>query len=157
MTITGMKLEVRNCKRAVFRHAVLGAMVAIAGLAGFMANALANDFAGLADPTQPMHGAAAATGAQRPTGSALQSTFISASQRRAVISGRTYAVGEKYGGGIITDIQPYEVVLKKADRETRLRLLPKLAKETSVVKVPANSQEKWHRDVPSMDQRTEGR
>ncbi len=71
----------------------------------------------------------------------LQSTFISASQRRAVISGKSYTVGDKFGGGTITDIQPYEVVLKKADRETRLRLLPKLAKETYVVKVPVGSQE----------------
>jgi hypothetical protein len=71
----------------------------------------------------------------------LQSTFISTSQRRAVISGKTYTVGDKFGGGVIADIQPYEVVLKQAGRETRLRLLPKLVKETYVVKVPANSQE----------------
>jgi hypothetical protein len=81
------------------------------------------------------------TSTQRPTGSALQSTFVSASQRRAVINGRTYRVGDKFGGGMITDIQPYEVVVKQAKRETRLRLLPKLAKETHLIKVPANSQE----------------
>lgn len=138
--MAGMKLDT-SCNRAVFRHAVLGAVAAIAGLIGLMANALADNFAGLADPTQPLYGTAVATGAQRVTGSALQSTFVSASQRRAVISGRTYKVGDKYDGGTITDIQPYEVVLKKADRETRLRLLPKLAKETVVVKVPAGSQE----------------
>jgi hypothetical protein len=58
-----------------------------------------------------------------------------------VINGRTYKVGDKYGGGTITDIQPYEVVVKKTNNETRLRLLPKLAKETYVVKVPANRRE----------------
>jgi hypothetical protein len=58
-----------------------------------------------------------------------------------VINGRTYKVGDKYGGGTITDIQPYEVVVKQTNRETRLRLLPKLAKETYVVKVPASSRE----------------
>ncbi|HEU5337805.1 MAG TPA: hypothetical protein VFU39_00830, partial [Sulfuricaulis sp.] len=61
--------------------------------------------------------------------------------RRAVISGKSYVVGDKFGGGTIIDIQSYEVVLKKADRETRMRLLPKLAKETQMVKVPANSHE----------------
>jgi hypothetical protein len=119
---------------------VLRVVVAVLGLAGIATSSLADDFAGLADPTQPLYGAAAG-GAQRPTGSALQSTFISASQRRAVINGRTYKVGDKYGGGTISDIQPFEVVVKKTDRETRLRLLPKLAKETYVVKVPASSRE----------------
>jgi hypothetical protein len=85
--------------------------------------------------------ATGAGAAGRSTGSALQSTFVSASQRRAVINGRTYKVGDKYGGGTITDIQPYEVVVKQANRETRLRLSPKLAKETHVVKVPVSSQE----------------
>jgi hypothetical protein len=119
---------------------VLRVVAAVLGLAGIATSSLADDLAGLADPTQPLYGAATG-GAQRPVGSALQSTFISASQRRAVINGRTYKVGDKYGGGTITDIQPFEVVVKKTDRETRLRLLPKLAKETYVVKVPAGSRE----------------
>ncbi|GAB4512075.1 MAG: hypothetical protein Tsb0026_15740 [Sulfuricaulis sp.] len=151
-----MKLDIRISKRAGIYRAVLQTLaepaallatlarlvVLVAGMAGVISGARADDFAGLADPTQPVYGVAAATGAvAKPTGPALQSTFISASQRRAVISGRSYKVGDKFGGGTITDIQPYEVVLKKADRETRLRLLPKLAKETYMVKVPASSQE----------------
>lgn len=105
-----------------------------------MSAASANDnFAGLMDPTQPLFGAAAA--AQRPAGSGLQSTFISAGQRRAVINGRTYRTGDKFSGGVITDIQPYEVVLKQAGRETRLRLLPKLVKGMQRVQAPASSQE----------------
>jgi hypothetical protein len=135
-----MKLDIRNNKEAGILRAVLQAVLVTAGLAGIMTNSLADDFAGLVDPTQPLYGAAAGS-AQRPTGSALQSTFVSASQRRAVINGRTYKVGDKYGGGTITDIQPYEVVVKQTNRETRLRLLPKLAKETYVVKVPASSRE----------------
>jgi hypothetical protein len=138
--MAGMKLDIRNNKEAGILRAVLQAVLVTAGLAGIMTNSLADDFAGLVDPTQPLYGAAAGS-AQRPTGSALQSTFVSASQRRAVINGRTYKVGDKYGGGTITDIQPYEVVVKQANRETRLRLLPKLAKETYVVKVPASSRE----------------
>jgi hypothetical protein len=138
--MVGMKLDTSNGKRT--GSTVLRVVVAVIGLAGIAANSLADDFAGLADPTQPAYGMAAGAGAAaRSTGSALQSTFVSASQRRAVISGRTYKVGDKYGGGIITDIQPYEVVVKKTNNETRLRLLPKLAKETYMVKVPANRRE----------------
>lgn len=141
MTVmAGMKLDTGNDRQTGIRDIVLSAVIVMASLTGFMANALADDFADLTDPTQPLHGAAVA-GAQRPPGSALQSTFVSASQRRAVINGRTYKVGDKYGGGMIVDIQPYEVVVKQADRETRMRLLPKLAKEIRMVKVPANSQE----------------
>lgn len=109
--------------------------------AATISTAAADDFAGLVDPTQPMFGAAAAAAAQRSAGSGLQSTFISAGQRRAVINGRTYRTGDKYAGGVITDIQPYEVILKQAGRETRLRLMPKLAKEMHMVQVPVNSQE----------------
>ena len=138
MIVTGMKLDTRNGKR--IGGGVLRVVVAVIGLAGIATNSLADDFAGLADPTQPLHDAAV-TSTQRPTGSALQSTFVSASQRRAVINGRTYRIGDKFGGGMITDIQPYEVVVKQANRETRLRLLPKLAKETRMIKAPANSRE----------------
>lgn len=96
--------------------------------------------AGLVDPTRPSYGGVSAAD-ERPAGSGLQSTYVSASRRRAVIGGRTYSVGDKFGGAVIADIQPYEVILKQAGRETRLRLLPKMAKEITVVKVPANSQE----------------
>src|SRR3989344_40013 len=144
-----MKLDIRNSTRAGVYCSVLRMVVVLAGLAGIVPGSLADDFSGLADPTQPAYGAAAGRGAvAKPTGPALQSTFISASQRRAVISGRSYTVGDKFGGGTITDIQPYEVVLKQAGRESRLRLLPRLAKETYMVKVPAYSQEKWHRGEP---------
>lgn len=138
--MAGMKLDRGIGRENGVRGAVLRIAVAVLGLAGIAANGLADDLAGLADPTQPLYGAAAGS-AHRPAGSALQSTFVSASQRRAVINGRTYRVGDKYGGGVITDIQPYEVVLKHSTRETRLRLLPKLAKETYMVKVPADSRE----------------
>lgn len=138
--MAGMKLDTRNGKRT--GSAVLRVVVAVMGLAGTATNSLADDFAGLADPTQPAYSMATGAGtATKSTGSALQSTFVSASQRRAVINGRTYKVGDKYGGGTIMDIQPYEVVIKKTNNETRLRLLPKLAKETYVVKVPASSRE----------------
>ncbi len=137
-----MKLDIGINRKTGIRGTITRTVVAVISLAGIMMDGLADDFAGLADPTRPVYSMeSGAPAAARPTGPILQSTFISASQRRAVISGKSYAVGDKFGGGTITDIQPYEVVLKKADRETRLRLLPKLAKETQVVKVPVGSQE----------------
>lgn len=135
--VTGMKLDIRMSKgTGMGRHVLL----MVTALAGMVSGAAADEFAGLADPTQPAYGAAASVAA-RPRGPVLQSTFITASQRRAVIGGRSYAVGDKFGGGTITEIQPYEVVTKTANRETRLRLLPKLAKETHVVKAPARGLE----------------
>lgn len=109
---------------------------------GVVAVTQANDgLSGLPDPTRPSYVGATAGARAQWTGPVLQSTFISASRRRAVISGRSYKVGDKFGGGVITDIQPYEVVWKQAGRESRLRLLPRLAKESSIVKIPADSQE----------------
>jgi MSHA biogenesis protein MshK len=138
-----MKLDTGNSRKFGIRSVVMRTVVAAVSLAGIMTESLADDFAGLADPTQPAYSMATGAGAAvaRPTGPALQSTFITASQRRAVISGRSYKVGDSYGGGKIADIQPYEVVVKQANRETRLRLLPKLAKQTHMVKVPVGSQE----------------
>lgn len=139
--VAGMKLDARNQRqgiRPVVRQAVamLGLMIVAPG--GVSADVLAN----LPDPTRPAYNFPAAAGAAaRPMGPALQSTFISASQRRAVINGKTYVMGDKYGGGTIIDIQSYEVVLKKANSETRLRLLPKLAKQTHMVKVPTGGEE----------------
>jgi hypothetical protein len=148
MTASGMKLDMRKRMQAGIRDAILRVFVAVSGLAGIATGSMADDFAGLADPTQPAYGMTTGKGAAAaPAGSALQSTFVSASQRRAVINGRTYRVGDKYGGGTITDIQPYEVVVKQANRESRLRLLPKLAKQTHMDRVPANSREGGKNDV----------
>lgn len=141
--VSGTKLDIRTGDRtAAFCHVTCRALVLVAGMAGVVTGSQAEDtLAGLTDPTRPSYvGVSGGAKAVRAS-PMLQSTFISVSQRRAVISGRTYIVGDKFGGGVITEIQPYEVVLKQANRETRLRLLPKLAKETSIVKVPANSQE----------------
>lgn len=139
----GTKLDVCSSKKAGLWVAGCRAAVMVASMAGFIAGSQANDsLAGLVDPTQPPYsGTSGRNAAPKSTGPMLQSTFISTSQRRAVISGKTYKVGDKFGGAVIADIQPYEVVLIQAGRETRLRLLPKLAKEINLVKVPAKSQE----------------
>jgi hypothetical protein len=144
MTVaTGMKLDTKiNGATGRSREALRVAVVLVA-LAGVIPSSPAAGLTGLVDPTRPAFTAAAGTtgAVARPRGPELHSTFISATQRRAMISGKSYVVGDKFGGGTITDIQPYEVVLKKADRETRMRLLPKLTKEMHIVKVPADGQE----------------
>ena len=140
--VPGTKLDIRTSKRGGIGLAARRAVVLVALMAGIVPGSQAEDtVSGLVDPTRPSYvGASAATKTQY-SGPVLQSTFVSASRQRAVISGKTYKVGDKFGGATIADIQPYEVVLKQAGRETRLRLLPKLAKETYVVKIPANSQD----------------
>jgi len=149
--LLGMKIET-NLAAAVAKCRgnqgnflrVLRPLVALIGLWGMVSVSQAESIpAGLADPTQPSFGGGMASRSadRKPTGPVLQSTFVSSSQRRAVISGRPYKVGDKFGGGVITDIQPYEVVVRQADRVTRLRLLPKVVKENYLVKVPANGQE----------------
>lgn len=87
----------------------------------------------LPDPTRPYQpGTAPVTAQEAVTGPELQSTMISPTFRRAVISGRTYKQGDKIDGAVITNIQPYAVTLKRGGRETQLRLLPKLTKEPNV-------------------------
>lgn len=140
--VLGTKLEAAITRRdgGIYLAACRWAFLAI-GMT-MAASAQASDgLSGLPDPTRPSYVRATAGARAQWSGPVLQSTFISVSQRRAVISGRSYHVGDKFSGGIITDIQPYEVLLKQAGRETRLRLLPRLAKETSIVKIPADSQE----------------
>jgi len=99
--------------------------------------------AGLEDPTRPPMVSAGKSGAtmEYHSGPVLQSTFISSSSRRAVISGRSYGVGDKMDNAVIEDIQPYEVVLKQGARETRLRLLPKLAKEVQILQTGTRNEE----------------
>lgn len=85
----------------------------------------------LADPTRPSV-AGEAYETMSFAGPTLQSTVLAAGERRAVISGRSYRVGDRLGASVVAEILPYEVVLRPADGgagETRLRLLPRLAKE----------------------------
>lgn len=92
----------------------------------------ADDLGRLPDPTRPPTAAEAPAPTEAktaPTGPELQSTLVSTAFRRAVISGRSYKLGDRVDGAVLTDIQPYEVTLKRGERETRLRLLPKLVKE----------------------------
>ena len=83
---------------------------------------------GLVDPSRPSSQGAVSTVVHQG-GLVLQSTFVSPSQRVAVISGQRLAVGDRVQGATVTDIQPYQVTLQRAGRDIALRLTPPLAKE----------------------------
>lgn len=139
----GMKIVyIGGMKAAIYFSVWPLTLAVVAGVLLLMSPAWADDsFARLADPTRPSSVSSIPEAVEYSSGPVLQSTLISSGSRRAVIGGRSYNVGEKVGNAVITDIQPYEVVLKQANRETRLRLLPKLAKQPRVLKTRLNSQE----------------
>lgn len=88
---------------------------------------------GLADPTRPQIGVTEVQASPPAgTGPVLQATLVSPGLRRAIISGRSYTIGGRVDGAVIKDIHPFEVVLKQDGQETRLRLMPRLAKEPIV-------------------------
>lgn len=122
--IRGMNIEVIRGMRIGMMY-IAGALVGASAIA-------AEGLAGLADPTRP--GAAPAyveSAAPAAAGPVLQSTLIAPGVKRAMISGKTYTVGEKVGNAVVSDIRPYEVMLNQGGRETRLRLVPPLAKEAT--------------------------
>lgn len=106
------------------RYARLGLAI-LAGLLG--AAAQAGDVGDLPDPTRPQ-GAAPATGGAR---SGVQSILISPQRKLAVVHGQTVTVGDRVGDAVVVDIRPYEVILKRAGRETSLRLVPRLGTHAS--------------------------
>ncbi len=122
MTALGMEIVHRLNMRPA-------AWIVLLGLSASALVAGADDsLSGLADPTRPQWGAPEAETVYTG-GPVLQSTFITRGQRRALISGRTYNVGDRLGNAVVENIQSHEVVLKEGARETRLRLVPKLTKE----------------------------
>jgi len=72
--------------------------------------------ASFADPTSPYSGAVA-----MPT-SGLQSVLISGQRKLAVIDGRRVGVGDRVGQAVVTDIQPYRVLLRRGDQTITLKL-----------------------------------
>ena len=80
------------------------------------------DLSTLPDPTRPA--AAGESVDVRPRG--LTSIRISARERNAVIDGRTVSVGDTVGGGVVQDIRPDEVLIRRGDHVSALRLMPEL-------------------------------
>jgi MSHA biogenesis protein MshK len=110
--------------KATGRYARLSLAI-LAGLLG--AAAQAADIGDLPDPTRPHGAAPAATGA--PSG--VQSILISPQRKLAVVHGRTVTIGDRVGDAVVVDIRPYEVILKRAGRESSLRLVPRLGAHAS--------------------------
>jgi hypothetical protein len=109
----------------------LRGMVAVAGLLAVASAWAADPFAGLPDPTRAY---ADETPAAGPV---LQSTFVSATDRRALVGGRIVRVGDRVGSAEVVAIHAHELVLKEGARETRLRLTPKLAKDPTLAPAAA--------------------
>jgi hypothetical protein len=80
------------------------------------------DLSLLPDPTRP----ATVGEAEGVRSSGLTSIRITARQRHAVIDGRTVSVGDAVRGGVVQDIRPEEVLIKRGDRVSALRLMPDL-------------------------------
>ncbi len=85
-------------------------------------------------PPPPPQGEGAHGAARSPTGPRLESTYLAAGgERRAVISGRTYRVGDRVAGATVVEIRSYEVVLRTADGHERVMyLFPGLDRRVTV-------------------------
>lgn len=80
------------------------------------------DLSTLPDPTRP-----ASVGEPEGVRSrGLTSIRITARQRFAVIDGRTVSVGDAISGGVVQDIRPEEVLIRRGDSVSALRLMPEL-------------------------------
>jgi len=96
------------------------------------------EYGRLPDPTRPQVGVYVSQPADNVvSGPTLQATRISPASRQAMIDGRFYGIGDRINGAVVTDIQPYEVTLKRRTQVTRLRLLPRIAKDPKVL--PGNN------------------
>jgi hypothetical protein len=94
---------------------------------------------GLADPTRPSSRGAAVAGVSRG-GLVLQSTLVSPERSVAVISGQRLAVGGSIGGAEVLAIRPYEVILRRAGKQSTLRMLPKSDVGKQIVEAAPNAQ-----------------
>lgn len=112
--------------KATGRYARLSLAI-LAGLLG--AAAQAADIGDLPDPTRPQGAAPAATANGARSG--VQSILISPQRKLAVVHGRTVTIGDRVGDAVVVDIRPYEVILKRAGRESSLRLVPRLGAHAS--------------------------
>ena len=103
-----------------------------------VSSAYAQRSAPLADPTRPP--AVGPVGeVVVPEGPRLQSVLISPTRRTAVISGKTVALGARFGDATVEAINEGTVVLKYADRRDTLQLIPGMDKRERRVAAAARS------------------
>ena len=82
----------------------------------------------LADPTRPPNAPAPGQDAG-PVGTQLQSVLIAPGRRRAIINGKSVALGESVGEAKVVRISETEVVLQKGDETEVLKLFPGVEKQ----------------------------
>lgn len=120
-----------SCKVMIGRTAL---MATVAVLSSGVNAAGPEELSRLSDPTRPQTGVYVTQPVDHlVSGPTLQATRISPASRRALIDGRFYGIGDRLNGTVVTDIQPYEVTLKKNTQVTRLRLLPRVAKDPKIL------------------------
>ncbi len=89
--------------------------------------------AGMVDPTRPATFTRSKPAVRDKAGLVLQSTLVSPDRKIVIISGRTYGLGARVDGAVITNISSYEVTLSRNGRAIPLRFFPKLVKHNPVV------------------------
>jgi hypothetical protein len=94
-------------------------------LALFVSVVAADDLANLPDPTRP------AVGGGGGGASGVTSILITPARKQAVVHGKTVHVGDRVDDAVVVDILPYEVILNRGGRESRMRLVPRLDKTKS--------------------------
>lgn len=97
-----------------------------AGLAAVSPAGAADSYDSLPDPTRP-----SGWQGREATPAGVQSILISPQRKVAVVHGRTVTIGDRIGDAVVVDIRPYEVILNRGGRESRMRLVPRLDKAKS--------------------------
>lgn len=100
-------------------------MTRLAGLLAVAMLACAARAAPFADPTQPPARGLGEAGT--PAGQRVESILIAPDRRLAVVNGQQVLIGSRIGAGTVVRITETEVVVRGAEGEQTLRLLPELA------------------------------
>lgn len=104
----------------------------------FVFQSLVSAAESLPDPTRPPAGVGAAVEVPgvAAAGPVLQSVLISSGRKSAIISGKTVALGGKYGDARLVRISENDVVLKTGSVTETVRLFPDVEKRPSGVAAP---------------------
>ncbi|MGZ3237429.1 MAG: MSHA biogenesis protein MshK [Burkholderiaceae bacterium] len=82
----------------------------------------------LRDPTRPADMLGRGQSEVAASGPVLQSVLISPQRRIAIISGKTFRVGDKFGDSHVVSISETEVVLQNGKAQQTLKLFPDVHK-----------------------------
>lgn len=105
----------------------IGCVLASAGMPWALAE-------NLPDPTRPpaaLYAAPGSLSSAPQSGPVLQSVFISAAKKTAIINGQELKVGDKLGEARVARIAESEVVLQEGKSTQTLRLFPGMERQSS--------------------------